>query len=123
MDSEPGKSEDTGSWNRYVYSANNPILMVDPDGNDEVKFGNQIIEIYTGEVLVLGDKNRIPMHTSTYSHQGPGGEPMGYENIPARNADLSDMPAKTQGNKFPDNTKAECPAPAGNGQFRQIVSH
>jgi len=98
------------SWNRYAYALDNPLRYLDPDGLDEIQWDEKTTaEVYTGDVLVIGEKNSdggaTATHVATYQQVGSGGKPLGYEHTSARNTDLSNFPTMDQTTN-PDNTGA-----------------
>jgi RHS repeat-associated protein len=91
------------TWNRYHYARGNPLRFLDPDGNDEVEYGETRLTIFPGEVLVVKGRKEGDYHVATYVGGGKPGQIMVVENSPGRNTDTSQLgPATVE--KLPDNT-------------------
>jgi hypothetical protein len=105
VDPVGGSVGSSQSWNRYSYVKNSPLMLVDPNGEDDIEFGDQNAEANTGDAIVIKDA-RGGVHTATYSNLGTGGELMGYENTHNRNANLEAYSDVAKARR-PDNTGQE----------------
>ncbi len=65
VDPVDGTPDSPQSWNRYVYSVNNPVIYLDPNGQDEVSPWQLGIEWLTG----TGPRNRTFMGSDSITQE------------------------------------------------------
>jgi len=87
VDVVSGELDKPSSWNRYAYAMNSPVILIDPDGLDEIRYGTQTVTVFPGEVLVLAlTRSTDAHHTATYRSTGAEGQVFVYDNTYERNS-------------------------------------